>query len=45
VSYVHDGGGWIWAVQVPPPAAASASVWPRPGRDSCNTRNATSTCP
>jgi hypothetical protein len=45
VAYVGDGGGWLAAVQLPsPPAQASASVWPRASRDSCNSRNAGSSC-
>jgi hypothetical protein len=45
VAYVSDGQGWVWALQLPaPPLAAGAAVWPRPGRDSCNSRNAASPC-
>jgi hypothetical protein len=45
VAYVSDGAGWVWALQTPAaPLAASAAVWPRPGRDSCNSRNAASSC-
>lgn len=45
VAYVPDGAGWLWAVQLPAaPVAASSTAWPRPGRDSCNSRNAGSTC-
>jgi hypothetical protein len=45
VAYVSDGAGWVWALQIPSaPLAASAAVWPRPGRDSCNSRNAASSC-
>jgi hypothetical protein len=46
VAYVADGQGTLWAVQIPlPPLAAGQSAWPRPGRDSCNSRNAVSSCP
>lgn len=47
VAYIPDGAGWVWAVQLDqPPVAASAQVWPRPGRDSCNSRNASASyCP
>jgi hypothetical protein len=45
VAYVPAPGGWVWAVHVPAaPALASGSVWPRPGRDSCNSRSAGSPC-
>ena len=45
VAYVHDGEGWIYALQLAsPPAIPSSTVWPRPGRDSCNSRNAASLC-
>ncbi len=45
VAYVGDGAGWLAAVQLPaPPVQASTSVWPRAGRDSCNSRNAGSSC-
>jgi hypothetical protein len=44
-AYVSDGQGWVWALQLPAaPLAAGAAVWPRPGRDSCNSRNAASPC-
>jgi hypothetical protein len=57
VIYVIDGGGctvspcgpgssWVWALQSDaPPLAASSTSWVRPGRDSCNTRNAQAACP
>ena len=47
VAYVADGLGWLWAVQLddPPLQADATSTWPRPGRDSCNSRSAASTCP
>ena len=46
VAYVHAGDGWIYALQLAAPAATPGSnVWPRPGRDSCNSRNAASLCP
>lgn len=48
VAYVADGAGFIWALQLPkPPLPASDTAWPRPGRDSCNSRNlaAGSSCP
>ena len=47
VAYIPDGNGWVWAVQLDQaPVAASATAWPRPGRDSCNSRNATASyCP
>jgi hypothetical protein len=57
VIYVIDGGGcsvspcgagssWVWALQSDaPPLAASSTAWVRPGRDSCNTRNAQAACP
>ena len=45
VAYVHDGAGWIYALQLQsPPATPGSAVWPRPGRDSCNSRNAASSC-
>ncbi len=45
VAYVVDGEGWLTAVQLPlAPLAAGQNAWPRPGRDSCNSRNAASTC-
>ena len=44
--YVPDGAGWLWAVNLPaPPMQASATAWPRPGRDSCNSRSAGAACP
>lgn len=49
VAYIPDGAGWVWAVQIDqPPVKASATTWPRPGRDSCNSRNTAtlaSACP
>jgi hypothetical protein len=45
VAYATDGKGWVSAVQLPAqPVPASGTVWPRPGRDSCNSRNAGSSC-
>ena len=37
----------VWAVQLgQAPVAASATAWPRPGRDTCNSRNASASyCP
>lgn len=56
VLYLIDGGNcaagapcgpsWIWALQSDaPPLPASSTAWVRPGRDSCNTRNAQAACP
>ncbi|MCA1829683.1 MAG: hypothetical protein LC689_22390 [Myxococcales bacterium] len=46
VAYVGGLGGWVYAMQTPAaPLAAGATAWPRPGRDSCNSRNAGSSCP
>ncbi len=47
VAYIPDGAGYVWAVQIDQaPVAASATAWPRPGRDSCNSRNAAASyCP
>ncbi|MGZ6124468.1 MAG: outer membrane protein assembly factor BamB family protein [Myxococcales bacterium] len=46
LAYVPDGAGWVWAVSLPsPPMQASAVAWPRPGRDSCNSRSAGAPCP
>jgi hypothetical protein len=46
VAYVPDGAGWVWAVNLPaPPMQASSTAWPRPGRDSCNSRSAGAPCP
>lgn len=47
VAYVPDGAGWLWAIQLDrAPLDASANAWPRPGRDTCNSRNAgASYCP
>jgi hypothetical protein len=45
VAYVPAPQGWVYALQIPQaPMSASASVWPRPGRDSCNSRSAGSPC-
>ena len=42
VAYVPaQPAGWVYALQLPAaPVSASSTVWPRPGHDSCNTRNA-----
>jgi hypothetical protein len=41
VAYVAATGGWIYAWQIAAaPKTASQTVWPRPGHDSCNSRNA-----
>jgi hypothetical protein len=41
VAYVAASGGWIYAWQIAAaPKTASVTVWPRPGHDSCNSRNA-----
>ncbi len=41
VAYVAASGGWIYAWQIAAaPKTASTTVWPRPGHDSCNSRNA-----
>jgi hypothetical protein len=46
VAYLIDGAGWLWAIQLDKlPLAASATVWPRPSRDSCNSRDAEAACP
>jgi len=46
LAYVPDGAGWVWAINLPaPPLQASAIAWPRPGRDSCNSRSAGAPCP
>jgi len=48
VAYVPaQPAGWVYALQLPAaPISASSTVWPRPGHDSCNTRNASeSWCP
>jgi hypothetical protein len=56
VAYVVDGGcppaggacgsGWVWAVQIDsPPLAASSTAWPRPSRDTCNSRHLEAACP
>jgi hypothetical protein len=45
VAYLVDGEGWVTALQIPlAPLAAGPNAWPRPGRDSCNSRNAASSC-
>ncbi len=46
IAYVPDGAGFVWAIDLPaPPVQASAVAWPRPGRDSCNSRSAGAPCP
>ena len=46
LAYVPDGAGFVWAIDLPsPPLQASAVAWPRPGRDSCNSRSAGAPCP
>lgn len=46
VAYVPAPSGWLYALQTPsPPAQATPTNWPRPGHDSCNSRNAGSSCP
>lgn len=46
VAYLVDSKGWLWAIQLDlAPLAASATVWPRPSRDSCNSRDAEAACP
>ncbi len=46
VAYVPDGAAWLWAINLPaPPMQASATAWPRPGRDSCNSRSGGASCP
>jgi hypothetical protein len=45
VAYAGDGAGLVAAIQLPAlPVLATATIWPRPGRDSCNSRNAGSAC-
>jgi hypothetical protein len=45
VAYVSTPTNWLYAVQTPAaPLPAGSSAWPRPGRDSCNSRNAGSSC-
>ncbi len=45
VAYLADGDGWVTALQLPVAALAPGqNTWPRPGRDSCNSRNAASQC-
>ena len=40
------GASWVWALQSDArPLAASSTAWVRPGRDTCNTRNAQAACP
>jgi hypothetical protein len=49
VAYVAASSGWIYAWQIAAaPKTASTMVWPRPGHDSCNSRNASTSntvCP
>ena len=56
VAYLLDGGcpqgggacgnAWVWAVQLDvPPLPASSTVWPRPSRDTCNSRHLEAACP
>ena len=46
LAYVPDGAGWLWAINLPSsPMAASTVAWPRPGRDSCNSRSTGAPCP
>ena len=56
VAYLIDGGcttapaacgpSWVWALQLDePPLPASATAWPRPARDSCNSRSLEAACP
>jgi hypothetical protein len=46
VAYVALDGGLLVAVETPaPPLAAGDGVWPRPGRDSCNSRSEGFACP
>jgi hypothetical protein len=41
VAYVPAPQGWVYALQIPQaPMPAGSTVWPRPGHDSCNSRNA-----
>lgn len=45
VAYVAAPNSWVFAVETPAaPLLAGSSAWPRPGRDSCNSRNAGSSC-
>jgi hypothetical protein len=45
VAYLVDGEGWVTALQIAvAPLRAGQNAWPRPGRDSCNSRNAASSC-
>jgi hypothetical protein len=50
LAYVADGGGgngpgWVSAVQLPAlPVLPTTTIWPRSGHDSCNSRNAGSSC-
>jgi hypothetical protein len=45
VAYVPAPQGWVYALQIPQaPLPASTSAWPRPGRDSCNSRSTASLC-
>src|SRR5262249_20688370 len=46
VAYVPDGAAWLWVITLPaPPMQASSTAWPRPGRDSCNSRSGGASCP
>jgi outer membrane protein assembly factor BamB len=49
VAYVPAPQGWVYALQIPQaPMPAGPAVWPRPGHDSCNSRNASTSntvCP
>jgi hypothetical protein len=56
VAYLLDGGcpsdggvcgsAWVWALQLDtPPLAASTTAWPRPSRDTCNSRQLEAACP
>ncbi len=46
VAYLPDGAGWLWAIDLPfAPMQAGPSAWPRPGRDSCNSRSVGAPCP
>ncbi len=45
VAYLTDGSGWLYALQLDDaPVLASSKAWPRPSRDSCNSRSADSSC-
>jgi hypothetical protein len=47
VAYFTDGAGWLYSLQLDDaPLGASSSTWPRPSRDTCNSRSADfSSCP